>query len=140
MFKNHSKIKVEQNASKAIFLNPERVDYLVTEVDGCLITEGIRCDNLVSKVGSTSIFVELKGSGVQHACDQLFATANHQKVAGLLESRLGFLVVCTRYPRFDTYVAIAKQKAAKLYKAGFHVVQSHSEFDVDRVAAINGPK
>jgi hypothetical protein len=136
---NHSRVKVEENSSKAVFLNPERVLYKITEIDGCVVKNGIRCDKVVSEVGSISVLVELKGSDVSHACEQLFASANDRAVQDHLEGKLGFLVVCTRYPRFDSYVAKAKQMAAKRYKAGFHVVQSHREFDIARVAAIDGP-
>jgi hypothetical protein len=133
-------VKVEENKRIALFRNPDRTDFKVTKVDGCLIRKGARCDYLVVAPKVASVFVELKGADVSLACDQLFATAAHEDVRPLVEGAVGFLVVCSRYPRFDSFVARAKQMAAKRYKAGFHVVTDRGEFDAQRVAAINGPK
>jgi len=136
---NHSKIKVEENKRKAIFNNPSRQDYEVSKVDGCLITNGIRCDNLVSRCDDLSVLVELKGGDVGHACDQLFQAVKDANVTPLLKGKAGFLVICSKYPRFDSFVRRAKERAAKEYKAGFHVVCNKGEFDIDRVVAIDGP-
>lgn len=135
----HSRVKVEQNKRKAVFRNEERVDFEVSEIDGCLVTEGIRCDNLVSRKDDHSVMIELKGSDVSHACDQLFASVDHPEVTPLLKQNIGFLIVCSKYPRFDTFVRKAKDKAMKQYRAGFHVVKNSCEFDIDRVTAIDGP-
>ena len=136
----HSKIKVEQNKRKATFCNEARDEYEISEVDGCLVTEGIRCDNLVSRKDDHSVLVELKGSDVSHACEQLFASVEHPTVAPLLKQNVGFLVICSKYPRFDTFVRRAKERAMKQYRAGFHVVKNSGEFDIERVTAIDGPK
>jgi hypothetical protein len=135
---NHSYVKVEENKRKAVFRNPNNVEYDVTTIDNCLITNGIRSDYLVSEVGSISILIELKGYDVAHACEQLLATVRRSEVRPYLEKRVGFLVVCRKYPRFDTFVAKAKQRCARDLKAGFHVVCDKGEFDIDQVAAING--
>lgn len=134
----HSKVKVEENKRKAVFRNPDNLHYDVTTVDGCLVTEGMRSDFIVSEVGNISILIELKGKDVAHACDQLLATIEKDSVRNILEDRVGFLVICRKFPRFDTFVARAKQKCAREFKAGFHVVCDQGEFDIDQVAAING--
>lgn len=135
----HSKIKVEQNKKKAIFDNPLRVEFEVSNIDGCVVTSGVRCDNLVSRKDDCSVLIELKGSDVSHACVQLFESAKHRDVVPLLKENIGFLVVCSKYPRFDTFVRKAKEKAAKEYAAGFHVVKNAGNFDIERVVAIDGP-
>lgn len=137
---NHPIVMVEENKIKAKFRNKDRLDFRKSKVDACLVTEGQRCDYVVSKVNEVSILVELKGVGVEHACDQLFASVSHQNVKPHLERAIGFLVVCSKYPRFDTFVAKAKVRALKEFRAGFHVVVGEGEFDIERVAAINGPK
>jgi hypothetical protein len=136
---NHSRIKVEENKKKAIFLNEERREFEVSEVDGCLIRRGIRCDKLVSRKDDHSVLIELKGSDVAHACDQLFESVRHGSVRVLLKERVGFLVVCAKYPRFDTFVRKAKEKAMREFRAGFHVVKNSGEFYIERVTAIDGP-
>ncbi|MBB4085101.1 hypothetical protein [Sphingomonas carotinifaciens] len=138
--KNDSKIKIEENGRKAIFLNESRDEYTVTEVDGCLINDGMRADYLITKEDSCSVFVELKGKNVDHAVEQLFASVERLEVKNICHKNLGFLVICKRFPRFDTFVAKAKQKAAARYKAGFHVVCDRGEFDIHQIAAINGRK
>jgi hypothetical protein len=134
-----SRIKVEENRRKAVFRNYDNLEYEDSKIDDCVIKEGPRCDRLVSKVGKISVLIELKGSGVSHACTQLFESVEHPSVKPLLQEKIGFLVVCSKYPRFDTFVMKAKQMAARKYKAGIHVVCDQGEFDIERVASIDGP-
>lgn len=136
---SHSRIKVEENRVKAVFKNDARSFFEVTQIDDCLVKGGIRCDKLVSRCDDISILVELKGSDVTHAKDQLFASAANKHVKSLLKDTVGFLVVCTKYPKFDTFVKKAKDKAAKDFGTGFHVVKNEGEFNIERVAAIDGP-
>ncbi len=133
---SHSTVKVEENKRKALFNNPSGKSYCVTKVDDCLVTEGPRADYLVVEGSAHSVLVELKGKNVAHACEQLFASARHEDVAPLLTASLGFLVVCSRFPRVDTAVLKAKTKAAKEYGAGFHVVCDKGSFDIERIASI----
>ena len=136
---NHSVIKVEENRRKAKFRNLHNENFEISQVDGCLIKQGIRCDKLVTKVGVASVLVELKGSNVSHACDQLISAVEHSAVKPLLADKVGFLVICSKYPRFDGFVIKAKQWAAKKYKSGFHVIKNEGEFDIERAVAIDGP-
>jgi hypothetical protein len=134
----HPIVKVEENSKKAIFKNKDRSEFSITKVDGCLITEGRRSDYLVSRIGSVSLLIELKGACLEHACNQLLATAENSKIKGLLERRFGLLVVAARYPSFDSHVIKAKQHCAKKYKAGFHVVCGNKHLDIDQLAGISG--
>jgi hypothetical protein len=57
--------------------NPNCRTVCITEIDGCYITDGIRCDYLaVNYSGLAAYFVELKGSDLLHAVDQIEATIN----------------------------------------------------------------
>jgi hypothetical protein len=136
---NHSKIKVEENKRKAIFNNPLNELYEVSIVDGCLVKEGIRCDSLVTKKDCLSVLIELKGTNVQHACNQLFAAVSHPNVNPLIDKKVGFLVICSKYPKFDTFVRKAKDRAAKQFRSGFHVVCNQGTFDIENVVKISGP-
>lgn len=135
----HSRVKVEENKRKAVFRNDDRREYEVTNIDGCLIKNERTCDKLVARCDDFSVLVELKGVGVDYACSQLFAAVEDRRVKPLLKSTTGFLVVCSKFPRFDTKVRKAKERAAKQYGSGFHVVCNQGEFDIARVAAIDGP-
>lgn len=132
------KVPVGENGRKAIFINDARAEYEVVEVDGCLITTGVRCDRLVSEVGVASALVEFKGGDVGHACKQLIETAENPSVKPLLEEALGFLIVSSRYPRFDTAVRKAKDLCAKRFKAGFHVVCNQREVHIRKLVTIRG--
>lgn len=134
----HSNVKVEENRRKAVFKNPQQKNYTVSKIDDCLITQGLRCDYLISETDDASVLIELKGTDVDHACEQLLASVIHQNVTSLLKPRIGFLVICSRYPRVDTFVLKAKQKCAREFKAGFHVVCNQGEFEIDKVVQING--
>jgi hypothetical protein len=136
---DHKRVKVEENGKVVYFLNPDQKSYEKCRIDGCLVTSGPRADALVSEVGAISALIELKGTDVAHACIQLFASAEHPAVTERLAPAIGFLIVCRRYPKFDGFIAKAKQRSATLYKAGFHVVSSPKDLMIDRVAAIDGP-
>lgn len=138
--KYNSIIVVSENKRKAKFRNPERKKYSVSTIDGCLIKDGVRADYLVTEEAEASVLVELKGADVSHACDQLFASAKNEKVKNLMRKSIGFLVVCSKYPRFDTFIARAKTKAARQYKAGFHVLCDQREVDIHEIVSINGRK
>ena len=65
-------IVFEQNRRRVCFYNPNRQICKCVQVDGCAITEGIRCDNmLTSHDERCEYFVELKGTDVKHAIEQL---------------------------------------------------------------------
>ena len=134
----HSKVKVEENSRKAVFRNPQRLQYSVSKVDDCLVTSGVRTDYLVSEVGSASTLVELKGTDVEHAVEQLLTSAKHPRVSPLLEKKLGFLVICSRYPRFDTFIMKAKIRSSREFGAGFHVLTGRAEVDLAEVVRIDG--
>lgn len=136
----HSKVKVEENGKKAVFLNPGREVFEIHTIDGCIIKNGQKCDFAVADSEGNVAFVELKGSDVGHACAQLFATAAHQACTDLVSRRVGFLVIKGKIPRFDSNVAKSKVRAAREYKAGFHVEKNQGEFSVSRIVAIDGPR
>ncbi|WP_289150366.1 hypothetical protein [uncultured Salipiger sp.] len=123
---NHSNVKVEEKKRKAIFLNKAKAEYKIGRIDGCLINDGTRADYFVSGDGTT-VLVELKGCDIKHACDQLFAAADHEIVKPHLESRIGFLIICSRYPAQNTSVQRAMALAKKKYKAKFFVFTNKRE-------------
>ena len=131
-------IKVEENGRKAVFINSYAKKYRISKIDGCIVTAGPRTDFLVSEIGNSSILVELKGKDLKHACEQLFASAQHENVRPLLENKVGFLIICSRFPRFDTYVARAKTHAARVYKTGFHVKCDQRELEINKIVTIKG--
>jgi len=70
---DHKEIVFKENRSKLTILNPNRLIGKRLEVDGCEITEGIRCDYLLL-IKSLEMFIELKGQDIHHAIEQLERT------------------------------------------------------------------
>jgi hypothetical protein len=133
---SHSKVKVGENGRSVIFLNPSNSEITVGQVDDCLITDGIRSDNLIHD-DTHIVFVEFKGCDLNHACKQLFATATHASMGKFIRGKqIGFLIVCSRYPRNNTSVQMAQSKAMRQYKAGFKVVCNKGEFRLNAISGI----
>jgi hypothetical protein len=65
-----------ENKKKFTINNPNKRDVYRVKVDGCLITEGRKCDYLfeVDNPISMVFYVELKGDDVKHAYEQIIAT------------------------------------------------------------------
>jgi hypothetical protein len=76
--KDHSLIVLRDDGSKNdchfVINNTSRQSITIVHIDGCVIKQGIRCDYLVlpeTVVPTEEIYIELKGSDVKHAIDQL---------------------------------------------------------------------
>lgn len=94
---NRNKIVVfEENRSKLIIENIDEVIGTKVIVDGCEITEGIRCDFLYL-IKDIELFIELKGQDLEHALEQLketiFKLSKHPK-----NQKKKLFVICTRSP------------------------------------------
>ncbi len=76
-FVRHKKILLAgKKTTKLHLLNPTAREVEKIEVDGCAITEGRRCDWLIlvqDRKPHEEIYVELKGSKIHHAVEQLEA-------------------------------------------------------------------
>lgn len=70
------RIVCAERRSKITFVNEKGKNIKKVKVDGCAITSGVRCDYLIVDETNYEFFVELKGSNVKHACDQLRETIN----------------------------------------------------------------
>lgn len=112
---NDSQIKFEENKRKIIFLNPKRYSYKRVDVDGCTIKDGKRCDKLLlSSDECEERNVELKGTDVMHAIEQLEATI---KQLGENEDNRHSYVICTNVaPAIESRIQIKM----KLFKSRYN--------------------
>lgn len=102
-----SVIRFHENRSVIRFRNPDRHLYKRVQVDGCAIHEGEKCDNLLCSADEREErYVELKGSDVPHAIDQLRATIIQ---LGEFDDNRHSYVVCTKVAPIIT-TAIQKAK------------------------------
>ncbi|MBD9468002.1 hypothetical protein [Pseudoxanthomonas sp. PXM01] len=137
-----SNVKVAEGARSAVFKNLKKAAYHRVRVDGCLIKNKTAADFMVSCPGVGSVVVELKGTDVEHAVDQIDATLEHVKGCEKLKELRPFagLVVCARYPRFDTGLQRLTKKFVAKHKVPIHVVAKNDEFDLEKVLKFDGPK
>lgn len=64
------------NRSKFRLHNPKRAPIKVVQVDGCVVKEGVRCDYLLVLPDGQELYIELKGSDVKHAVEQIAKSIN----------------------------------------------------------------
>lgn len=83
-------------------------------VDGCQITDGIRCDYLILDHCHNEYFVELKGKDLPHAIEQLEATIQQLSDKNNT-TRKQAIIVSSRNPSNDTSVQRAKAIFKKKY-------------------------
>ncbi len=106
---NESKVKVEARGRRAVFSNSERASILVIDVD-CWLSEveGIKADHVLVKSEIVDVVVELKGSDISHAVQQILATADSWRRASGNQGMMGGLVVCTHSPQNSASLANTK--------------------------------
>lgn len=118
-----------KRTTKLYLLNPQEQTIEQIEVDGCAITEGLRCDWLVvvnDNLKHEEIYVELKGSKIDHAVEQLKTTMKRLS-ADRVRLAKRCLVVLNRCPMTGTDVQKHKAKFLKNFNAIFKPVRDRAE-------------
>lgn len=111
-----SQIKLEELKKKIIFLNPNRLEYKKVQVDGCTLKDGIKCDKLLLSADEhEERYVELKGTDVMHAIDQLEHTI---VMLGEFDDNRHAYVICTNVaPAFTSQIQKKQLLFKKQYKS-----------------------
>jgi hypothetical protein len=120
------KIAVSEGARGAIFLNPENASFRVIKADGCLYKNMLAADWIVCGPPG-DVIIELKGSDVNHALDQVLNTMAIWSKDPEASLFLTSLIVCSRVPRFDSKIQRAKATVAKRFKTKLHVCSRNKE-------------
>ena len=126
----HPTIVREEKSRKFVIRNPGRVAVRVIRIDGCVITEGPRCDWLFVPAGDpTEIYVELKGSAVRRGIEQIEATIPQvsEDARGLVKH---CYIVSRRVPKVQTDVQLAKAHFRQAYSAVLTVKSREAEHDL----------
>jgi hypothetical protein len=128
-FQHHKIALAGRRTSTLYLLNPRGRRIEKVQVDDCAITEGPRCDWLVllnDMISHEEIYVELKGSDIHHAVEQLTTT-----IEKLSENsrRLGkrCFVVFTRNPLATTEVQRLKVNFMNYFRARFLPVKDKAQ-------------
>lgn len=106
--------KDKRNPQKHIALNNDLNDVYHYKIDGGVITFGLRCDYLLWNETKHHIyFIELKGSDIKHALDQIEETDNYLKIHFPLEMGLvknkSYRIVLNRVSPIRLYSQREKQ-------------------------------
>ena len=130
-YRSDTKIVLKENKSKITFLNPNQDEVLTIKVDGCVISDNdtLRCDYALIPADDIEIYVELKGSDISHAVEQIKSTieslsANPQKIRKLC------FIVFTRVPRQTTTIQQLQSQFKRKFNASFRVKNIQDEYDV----------
>lgn len=118
-------IPLAENKSKLIIENPNQFKVCVVQVDGCAIKEGVRCDYLVipdqEDIKKTlEIYIELKGSKISHAIDQLEATLKQLSDDPAKQEKV-CIIVSSQCPLTKPEIQKFKLKFKKTYNAKLEV-------------------
>lgn len=113
-------IRFAEKRSVIRFHNKNQLPYKRVQVDGCALTQGQRCDHLLCSADEQEErFVELKGSDVPHAIEQLKATII--QLGEHADNRHSY-VVCTKVaPQITTRIQRAKVEFQKVFRSELQV-------------------
>lgn len=133
---DHALIKLSDPRSKRLLVisNQQRDTLIRIRFDGCVVKNEVGADWLVTKADVGDLIVELKGSDVNHALEQVNAVAEFLEDHGLRAGKLGAMIVCTRYPKVDSKVLRARSAFAKRFGGGaLHVASRSVRVDFEEV-------
>lgn len=106
---------------KVVFKNNLQLNIIETRIDGCFIKDDIpKCDfMLLIPKGYKYVesFIELKGSGVLRAVEQISSTIDYLSNNGIVckkTLKAGY-IACSRFPSADTTAQSLKMKMKKNY-------------------------
>lgn len=120
-------IIVKENRCKITFRNPSRLQIRRIHIDGCVITEGLRCDYLLINRDAVEHYTELKGSDVRHALQQIEATI---RAVGVNSNQRKAFIISTRCPLMTTEIQQKQKYFKKNYNATLVIKNFAHEVDI----------
>jgi len=109
-----STLVLRENKSKIEINNAKGVQKVT--VDGCAITDGIRCDYMVIIPGTVEIYIELKGHNVCHAVEQIKRTIEILSIDKFNFPKKSY-IICSRFPRQTTDIQNLQKHFWTKYKS-----------------------
>jgi len=127
---NDSNISFRENGRSIVFRNPRRDEYYKVRIDGCVITEGERCDDfLYGKEDPYDRYVELKGSDIPHAINQLRSSIiwvkRHCNVGKAIKA---YIISKNVAPGYNTKLQAAKKEFNNM---GAELIQKERRLETD---------
>ncbi|MDK2411637.1 hypothetical protein QHH11_14200 [Aphanizomenon sp. PH219] len=124
---SHKNILIEEKKSSIIvFINENSIELTKVQVDGCLDIQGVKCDwLLIINEPYIEIYIELKGSDVEHAFDQIENTI--KIVSKNYKTVLKYCyIITTRCPITSTQIQVRAKSFKKNYNAVLKVKKTGS--------------
>jgi len=132
---NHKRIVFQENRSKLTVLNPKQILVEKVEVDGCEITNGIRCDFFMQKAKENErdieYYIELKGQDLEHALEQLKRTISELSKDAKKQKKVSF-IICTRSPLSSTKIQNFRVQFKKKFNSSLIIKSSPYEYPLDQ--------
>lgn len=122
-----------ENNRRIKFVNDSGRCYLKIKVDGCVITGMTpRCDDaLCSEDGFEEHYIELKGTDIRHAIEQLKTTI--ERIGEHNENRHAYVICSNVAPQINTMIQKAKSEFEKKYKSTLLVKSRQAEVSLPGV-------
>ena len=92
----------KEQRSELVLKNIDEVESTKVHVDGCEVTDGLRCDYL-HLAKELEFYIELKGQDLEHAKKQLERTMNLLGAKSKQQKRVCY-IICTRSPLASTQI------------------------------------
>lgn len=132
-----SKIKVEEKGKKAVILNKNNEEFFKINIDGCLIKNKTAADKAIKKVstnkqeGCKLLIIELKGTDIDKAVDQIDATINFIKSEDTDCKKIAALIVCNSSPHFANKARKGIERIRKDHRIILRTTTKNQEHDFD---------
>ena len=131
---NNKIISFKEQKSSFVLNNQKSRDIEIHHVDGCVITNGIRCDWMViDKQSEREIYIELKGTDLDHAFDQLKETI--RKLTKDPKNIKRALIICTRSPMSSSQIQIMQKSIFQSHRAKLDVKTSEHRENIEKLIA-----
>jgi len=131
---NDKRIVFQENKSKLTIINPTQISVEKVEVDGCEITNGIRCDFFMQKPKEKKrdieYYIELKGQDLKHAIAQIERTISILSNDAKKQKKVSF-IICTRSPMNSTAIQNLRVNFKKKFNLNLIVKSSPYEYPLD---------
>ncbi|MDQ3798810.1 MAG: hypothetical protein M3384_05115 [Acidobacteriota bacterium] len=128
--KKDSNILLTENRMKMTFRNPNRKVIKVITVDNCAITVGMRCDYLVVNEKNDEFFVELKGTDIRHACEQLAASIKELSANPTQKAKYSFVISSRVRPAIRTTIQNLQVRFKNNFNCRLIVKNQQYEFEI----------
>lgn len=131
----HKIVVVSENRREFRIDNSSLFKINKVTVDACYITAGLRCDYLFEVIEHDAInkvcYVELKGTDIKHAVQQLAATIKHcNTIHACADIKKESYIVASKFPKSSTSSQKFKKEFKRIHKMPLYIDTNKKEITV----------